>query len=549
MLKMSSNNTFKTSFIVRNTYGYVHGIFSKYNYAYDHKMRLALAKKIAKDNNKYSTEESNEESFRNELKNFTIIPITHIDITKPIYKIQKEHTRVNESLYISEGDDPTKYITNKLKHWKKMNNKYNNNVDNWLQICTIPVDQIDSDDSESDADSDSESESAVDEFVEIKSIQNKITENYKKENFDWYKEINRLIKFYSSKNIVFNISNIEEIFQYLTQYTEINNDETDEIIKKINVKLIENELIYVYGDEKSYIKLVKNKNKISYSESQYIKTINSNQYMNVVFNDTEFPVDNKTGEYIMNDTADSESESEDYKNDKLTKRKFKSNDNKPCHILIYGMVSNGQNAKNIFRSYSLPMYGSADDTVYIGYEYGRINGLYDEYKQINENGKICEFSVPQKIKDLFKILYPGETPKCYALIQNVYTSHYCYGSVVYGYPIIAKSGNKDDLYEILVEDCNSKDDDGMVIISSDGMGHNMKNLPSQYIYGKAKELVVCEDEDDCEELALQLTSTHIRPTLESRDVLLERLSDYSTDITLAAEPIFTIYQQMCYCCT
>src|SRR5205814_4568518 len=123
---------------------------------------------------------------------------------------------------------------------------------------------------------------------------------------------------------------------------------------------------------------------------------------------------------------------------------IKFRENMSYHILIYGVTAKTVNNEVIspFNKYSLPMYGnSTKGEVFIGYEYDRINGLYDIPRTTDSCLQLSSKKVPGEIKKQFKELYPDSKPKTYALIQNVYTSHYADGKIMFGYWVNVANDN------------------------------------------------------------------------------------------------------------
>ena len=55
------------------------------------------------------------------------------------------------------------------------------------------------------------------------------------------------------------------------------------------------------------------------------------------------------------------------------------------HVLIYGFAvcnkNKGLKPQGIFKQYWNPMYGAKGDQ-YIGFEYGRIDGMYEQFKSV-----------------------------------------------------------------------------------------------------------------------------------------------------------------------
>ena len=206
---------------------------------------------------------------------------------------------------------------------------------------------------------------------------------------------------------------------------------------------------------------------------------------------------------------------------------------------------------NLFKHYSLPMYGGDSEDMskqFIGFCIDSIYGIMDNYKAYYSGHlQFSTASVPEFIKDEFKNNFPEEiTPKCYALIQNVYTSHYCYGSIIYAYEIdTSKLG--DEVYDIDIETIRIKSD--IYTISKSG-GHNMEKSPDYFIGNIIEDLETCEDHESCEKLADQLMKPyHIPMQLSSKSELINEIKEIDYRLTLSKYPVLTFIECMCYCCT
>jgi len=227
----------------------------------------------------------------------------------------------------------------------------------------------------------------------------------------------------------------------------------------------------------------------------------------------------------------------------------------PHHKLIYGATVEEIEKNHLivpltiepFQKYTLPMYGAPDggDDEFIGFEYGRIYGLYDNLHYAYDGSlKLTNCSVPSSIKELFNITYPLVIGKCYAIIQDVYTSHYANGNIAYGYWIFTDNDETCDK----LSDMSYNESTGDINVLCPG--HNMKNIPSQYFYGKIiKRLPENECSDDCEKLAKQLCKSYTSINIPSRDNMLEELHQIDPNIKLSTIPIIVLLEGMCYCCT
>ncbi len=92
------------------------------------------------------------------------------------------------------------------------------------------------------------------------------------------------------------IENLKEAsFEHTTTTTLEEDLVIIEFFDKVKELFLKEKLIYEYGNKDSYIEVVKDNGKISYSEYNMISELNDHK---ITFNDTEFPVNNK-GLYII----------------------------------------------------------------------------------------------------------------------------------------------------------------------------------------------------------------------------------------------------------
>uniref|UniRef100_A0A6C0J609 Uncharacterized protein n=1 Tax=viral metagenome TaxID=1070528 RepID=A0A6C0J609_9ZZZZ len=150
-----------------------------------------------------------------------------------------------------------------------------------------------------------------------------------------------------------------------------------------------------------------------------------------------------------------------------------------------------------------------------------------------------------------KELYPDQMWMEFALIQNVYTSHYTNASIYHGYYVHIGQYDIDILSDSLYQ--YKSDIEGLEFIETGG-GHNIKhesNL-SFFIGIKIIDLVETEDMDDCHLLAKQLSSVYNIPQgFPTKEALQkELLSKYKTkELTVIGKCRTITWQNMCYCCT
>lgn len=221
------------------------------------------------------------------------------------------------------------------------------------------------------------------------------------------------------------------------------------------------------------------------------------------------------------------------------------------HILIYGVPCYSYpeiEPHGPFKEHYMPIYGDPiGGTKFIGHEYGRIHGLYENPIKVDAGGISITLAEPsEQIKEKFKALYPGATPGCYALIQNVRNHHYASGGIVYGYGI----GHDDcDPYEIC-DIFNRNSIDGIELINVSG-GHNMNDSFELFLGVEIALFPGLEDEDDCADLVKLMRDIHRPIPIPSRAELLDRIAAVKDGdkLTLSEYPVLTTVQYMCYCCT
>ena len=122
------------TFVVVDTINgaHVNAIFSTYERAYKHMTRIKINASlglIADNLEDYDVKDFDEAVNSDEY--YSVIPIHHIDPSKPIYKMESGN-------YRSYGD-PTEYLTNDLSYWRKII-KGLGYGDDWLEQCTLDID-------------------------------------------------------------------------------------------------------------------------------------------------------------------------------------------------------------------------------------------------------------------------------------------------------------------------------------------------------------------------------------------------------------------------
>lgn len=243
----------------------------------------------------------------------------------------------------------------------------------------------------------------------------------------------------------------------------------------------------------------------------------------------------------------------------ITKKKIKT----PYHSLIYGVAMHKDKVDikpiHPFRKFISPMYGNDNggNEVYIGFEYDRIYDLYKHMKPIY-NGKLSfsQATPPQSIIDLFNETYPSKTGTIFALIQDVYTSHYVDGIIITGYPINKpiienKDSDEDEDFDYMIDNATYITDEYGCRIFNVGAGHNM-NTPFTFFYGKEiANLPTNEDSNEAHTLAKTLNTVYeFKSTdLPTREDCLKKIHKIDSRFSLNELPIMVMIQTMCYCCT
>ena len=227
------------------------------------------------------------------------------------------------------------------------------------------------------------------------------------------------------------------------------------------------------------------------------------------------------------------------------------------HKLIYGsLIDKDDDPKQteLFKIYSLAQYG--DPTYgdhFIGFEYGRVNGLYDYMRYCYQGSlQLTQCEVPSEIQRLFEETYPNLTGSCLAIIQNVRNCHYVSANVMHGYWIQYTGDETEEvdwIDEISDLSYGSKLEHKLEIVRAD---HNMRDtnsVPFEFFIGVRIDQF--EEQDEPEILAKQLSKSYSSENsgLPSRKDVLEVLHKVHPDIQITQLPMLCFLQTMCYCCT
>lgn len=224
--------------------------------------------------------------------------------------------------------------------------------------------------------------------------------------------------------------------------------------------------------------------------------------------------------------------------------------NKPHHKLIYGFPITADSdlvPMEPFQKYTAPLYGDSSDEDclnFIGFEYGRIHEICEQVKWVYAgNLQLSTAEVPDIIVEKMKKMYPNQKLDCYAVIQNVYTSHYCYASIMFGYWINHNDGTMDDDKWSNVDDISGLD---LVL-----PGHNalLDEGHCSFLGESLCDLSTNEDVDECLALATQIHKKYEPVDLPNRGDLVNAIKDIDPDAKLSDLPVLICLQRVCYCCT
>jgi len=218
------------------------------------------------------------------------------------------------------------------------------------------------------------------------------------------------------------------------------------------------------------------------------------------------------------------------------------------HILIYGtFIDKDIKCISPFKEYYTPMRDEKGLN-FIGFQFDRINRLYQDYIHDPNILIISNVSPSQAIKNLWNETYPEIEGKCYCLIQNV--SHYTNGSVAYGYWINTENYETDDLLNDF--HMRGKNINGMTMFSPDHVQSD--STPAPFFYGKLlARLPENEDENDCELSATNFMKIYkpqnIPSRLECLNDIINKIKIDPKSIIFFDQPEITVICNMCYCCT
>lgn len=213
------------------------------------------------------------------------------------------------------------------------------------------------------------------------------------------------------------------------------------------------------------------------------------------------------------------------------------------HKLIYGFFAD---AKSIDISCRRPiqifypkMYGEYDkEYMYVGILLETYDGLFDDcIEPCNKLKFFKSRSISWKTRHIMEKAFPNETFDIYCLLDNVYTSHYACGNIMYGFYLkIAKNDiDKARAHDELVYlECNQRINDNVFFY-----GINVcciEGLDSPDVSKKPSH-----------RLAKQLTKTYNVKKLKLPALDLTVLDNLT--YKKISHTGLSFIQTMCYCCT
>ncbi len=221
--------------------------------------------------------------------------------------------------------------------------------------------------------------------------------------------------------------------------------------------------------------------------------------------------------------------------------------NKQIILIIAKIIWSDRSTFLDLKQFYIPMYGTNDSNKVYGFEFGRINELFDNPSFVyNGELRLNTALPPVEIIDMYTKHFPKVKMHSHAMIQNVYTSHYACGSIMYGYWFEIEDKDDDGYqYEIEITTDITLDDNKIEFVNVShtcmvGNTNRFCGIELCYIGG-----VECSD--DMIEWHNMFSRTY-KPVKILTPEEIEKRCDAIIKITLKY-PILTFIPTMCYCCT
>lgn len=183
---------------------------------------------------------------------------------------------------------------------------------------------------------------------------------------------------------------------------------------------------------------------------------------------------------------------------------------------------------------------------YYGFDYGHVVNIFKESQAISAGTyQLSSAEVPIEIVNLYSKYFHGIEMKRYALLQNVYTSHYASGYVMYGYYFV------DDMSIGIEKDHEEIEVDGITLSVIICIAHTA-NYYENFIGIEMGKFQGTESDEEAEHNAMIIHNKYIPPIIPSRERILDCLNKNSmrvTDNQLDLFPMMSFVPTMCYCCT
>jgi len=227
-------------------------------------------------------------------------------------------------------------------------------------------------------------------------------------------------------------------------------------------------------------------------------------------------------------------------------------------ILIARIIWNDRHSYIPLDTFYLPMYGTYQNEPYYGFEYTTVCGLFESPPYVVVSGKNCcdglsivTADPPKQIANLYQKHFPNLKPHSFALIDNVYTSHYATGDIMFGF--FCKDKDIYDANDLEVHAWNSG-----VVAEIAHCYKNKNNNDFDYFCGiklfEGGGGIECPE--DAIKFAEMLQRRHVVPkrhrnVRKFKEFLRTKL--FSEDIHSykfqTEYPVITFVPQMCHCCT
>lgn len=204
-------------------------------------------------------------------------------------------------------------------------------------------------------------------------------------------------------------------------------------------------------------------------------------------------------------------------------------------IIIKCMLENNDVLPPLFKIYHPHLYSRPDTNQrYVGFDYGHVKNLYTDPPFVYA-GELCLSTAkpPIEVIDICHELFSGIQMKQYALLQDVYTSHYANGCIAFGYWINNHYFETDEIHV------------GEHKLDFIVPAHTLEREATIFLGVILDWIVAVEDEDDSCQSVNTIHKPYYPVSLPSRDKIIKALKDGK----LSPLPVLTFIPLNCHCCT